>query len=173
MRDKSAFDLFQGLAALGSRDFTWFSKLSDEGKKAASPFVIMRWMSGTNDFAQIIKLNTLANPYMFVQGFDKNQQFTMLAASATGKTKRYQWLKMPGQKNQSVSIDIIKRYYDCTTREAKSYKVKIEDLMEMAIELGLEKDEIDKLKKEHNVTGADDKGSASKRSTKSTGKPKR
>ena len=172
-RDVGSFDLFDGLSKLGARDFSWFSSLSDAGKKAAAPFVLMRWMSGTVDPVQIIKLNILANPYMFSGGFDKSQQLTMLAASATGKNKRYSWLKMPGSKSVSKTIEVICAYYDCSAREAKTYNIDIADLLEMAAELGWEKEESDKLKKEHpNVATTDNKGHAEKRSTKSTRKPR-
>lgn len=173
MRDRSAFDLFQGLAQLGSRDFTWYDSLSDAGKKAAAPFVLMRWMSGTSDPLQILKLNEVANPYMFSGGFTKSQQITMLTASATGKNKRYSWLKMPNSKSASKTIQALCEYYECSVREAKTYSVLLQDLLEIVAELGWEKDDVDKLKKEHpDVTAPNNTRSAEKRGTKTARKTK-
>lgn len=173
MRDRSAFDLFQGLAQLGSRDFSWYNGLSDAGKKAAAPFVLMRWMAGTPDPLQILKLNELANPYMFSGGFEKSQQITMLAASATGKNKRYSWLKMPSSKSASKTVQAICQYYECSVREAKTYSVQLQDLLEIVAELGWEKEDVDKLKKEHpDVTAPDTKRSVEKRGAKTARKSK-
>ena len=160
----NSFDLFEGLASLSSRNLNWYNDLSDDGKKAASPFVIARWMSGTSDRAQIIRLNEVVNPYIF-SGFDKDVLFKLLAIAATGSTKRYSWIKMPGAKTKKLSIEVVKQYYDCSTREAITYKVSNEDLVEMSEALGWDKDEIKKLTKEFDDAGT---GTTKKSSIKST-----
>lgn len=159
---ENSFDLFQGLSALGGKDLNWFASLSEAGQKAASPFVMARWMTGTSDQSQIIRLNTCVNPYMFGGLADKASLFQLMAAAATGKTKRYQWIKGPGAKTKKHSIEVIKGYYECSTREAVTYKIASEDLIEMAEELGLDKDEITKLKKELD----DGSGTTASKSTK-------
>jgi hypothetical protein len=146
--DKTAFDLFAGLSALSKGDLTWYDKLTPEGQKAAAPYVMMRWMTGTSDMAQIIRLNTMVNPYVFSGSSDKSALFKSLAAAATGRTSRYAWVKGPGAKTKKSSIEVIKQYYDCSTREAVTYTVANDDLLTMAEELGWDKDEIAKLKKE-------------------------
>lgn len=146
-----AFDLFEGLAKLSSGDQLWYDRLSPEDKKAASPFVIGRWMTGTNDPAQIIRLNTFVNPYVFSLGQDKALLFKLLAAAATGKTKRYTWLKAPTAKSSTkLRVEVIKQYYDVSTREAMLYTINTsaEDTMLMAEELGWDREELAKLKKE-------------------------
>lgn len=145
---RDSFDLFAGLSALGRKDLNWFESLTPEGQKAAAPFVMMRWMSGTSDSAQIIRLNTVANPYMFAGSADKSALFKLLATAATGRSTRFSWIKGPGTKTKKLSIEAITQYYDCSPREAITYKVAPEDLIEMAEELGWDKEEIAKLKKE-------------------------
>ena len=174
MADRTAFDLFAGLAALSKKgpinapNLDWFDSLSAEGQKAAAPFVIMRWLSGTSDPAQIIRLNTVANPYMFAGSADKSALFKLLAVSTTGKTGRYSWLKGPGTKAKKLSLECIKQYYDCSTREATSYVVSPDDLVEMAEAMGWDKDEVAKLKKEVD----DGSGTTAKPSSKAA-KPAR
>lgn len=148
MRDRSSFDLFEGLSALSARDKGWFDSLSPEGQKAAAPIVIARWMTGTSDPAQLIRLNTFVNPYLVGGCADKSALFKLLAIAATGKTRRYNWIKAPGTKAKKHSIEVIKEYYECSTREAVTYVVSSDDLVEMAEALGWDKDEITKLKKE-------------------------
>jgi hypothetical protein len=156
------FDLFAGLAALGAKDSEWFDSLSPEGQKAAAPFVMARWMTGTADAAQIVRINTFVNPYLFAGTADKGALFKLLAASATGKTKRYQWIKGPGAKSKTHVLEVIKQYYECSTREAALYEIAAADLLEMAEELGWDKEELTKLKKELD----DGSGSTTRSSTK-------
>lgn len=146
-----SFDLFEGLAKLSSRDLQWYDKLSPEDQKAASPFVMARWMTGTSDQAQLIRINTFVNPYGFSLGQEKPLLFKLLAAAATGKSKRYQWLKSPGAKSTTkLRLEAIKQYYEVSTREANVYAetISAEDIVAMAEELGWEADELKKLKKE-------------------------
>jgi len=146
-----SFDIFEGLAQLSSRDLRWYSKLSPEDQKAASPFVIARWMTGTSDQAQLVRINTFVNPYGFSLGSEKSLLFSLLAAAATGKTKRYRWLKSPGAKAAvKLRLEVIKQYYEVSTREATGYADVIDgaDILEMAEELGWGKEELAKLKKE-------------------------
>jgi hypothetical protein len=162
-----AFDLFDGLEKISGRDMTWYDRLSPEDKKAASPFVIARWMTGTSDHAQLIRLNTFVNPYGFSLGQEKALLFKLLAAAATGKSRRYQWLKAPGAKSATkLRLEAIKQYYDVSTREATLYAINIdgETIMQMAEELGWEKEELTKLKKEvGDGSGSTEKPSSSKK----------
>lgn len=146
-----AFDLFDGLAKLSSGDMQWYDRLSEEDKKAASPFVIFRWMTGTTDQAQLVRLNTFVNPYIFSLGTEKALLFKLLAAAATGRTKRYTWLKAPTAKTSTkLSVEAIRQYYDVSVREALRYtsNISAENIILMAEELGWDKEELTKLKKE-------------------------
>lgn len=146
-----SFDLFQGLSDLSKRDLRWYQNLSEEDQKSASPFVIARWMTGTSDQAQLVRLNTFVNPYMFSLGTEKGLLFSLLAAAATGKSKRYNWIKAPGAKTATkLRLEVIKQHYDISTREALGYVdlIEAEDIMAMAEECGWDKEELAKLKKE-------------------------
>lgn len=146
-----SFDLFDALATLSSGDLQWYDNLSSEDKKAASPFVLCRWLTGTSDQAQLIRLNTFVNPYVFSLGHEKALLFKLMAAACTGKSRRYNWLKAPGTKSATkLRLEVIEHYYDVTPREASLYAANIsgEDIMEMAEGLGWDTDELKKLKKE-------------------------
>lgn len=146
---KDAFDLFAGLESLTAGDLSWYDKLSPEGKKAAAPFVIMRWLCGTSDPAQIVRINTFVNPYAFSLGADKALLFKLLAAATTHRSKRYYWLKAPGAKNNRLSVEVIKQYFGCSTREAELHTTLTStDLIDMAEELGWDADQLKKLKAE-------------------------
>ena len=148
MASKDAFDLFAGLDSLTAGDLNWYDRLSPEGKKAAAPFVIMRWLCGTSDPAQIVRINTFVNPYTFSLGADKALLFKLLAAATTHKPKRYYWLKAPGAATKKLALEVVKEYYGWSTREAELQKISNDDLIAMAEELGWDSDQIKKLKKE-------------------------
>lgn len=150
MTNREAFDLFQFLGQLNKRDLQAYDKLTDEGKKAAHPLVIMRWLSGTSDQAQIVRLNEFANKYVFSLGSEKPLLFKLLAASCTGKTGRTQWLKGPGGSSTRLSLEAIKAKYGCSTREAEHYIKLLDptDILEYAEEAGWDKDQLKKLQTE-------------------------
>lgn len=145
---KDSFDLFAGLSSLGKKDYYWFDKLSADGQRAAAPFVIMRWLSGTSDEAQIVRLNTFVNSYVFSGALDKSSIFKALAAASTGKSFRYTWLKGPSAKAKRTAIDVICQYYEISSKEASTYSIDNDSLIQMAEELGFDKDQLTKLSKE-------------------------
>lgn len=171
MADKDAFDLFALLGQLNRRDMKAFEKLSEGGQKAAHPFVIMRWLSGTSDRAQIVRLNEFANKYMFSLGAEKPLLFKLLAASCTGNTQRASWIKGPTGTSSKLSLEAIKSQFQCSTREAEEYLGMLEpaDMLRYAEEAGWSKDEIKKLSTE---LGKED-GTGSRRAPKSSSKPKK
>ncbi len=148
MAFNQAFDLFAFLNTLSKRDFSAYDRLSDEAQKVAAPFVTQRWMTGTSDVAQIMRVNTFVNPYIFSLGSDKALLFKLLAAAATSKSSRYTWLKGPGAKSEKHRLEVIKQFYEVSTREASSYIIDRESIIEMATELGWDDEELKKLKAE-------------------------
>lgn len=147
------FDLFEGLGKLGKKNHNWYKSLDDSGKKAAAPFVIARWMVGTSDQAQLVRMNTFVNPYLFSLGQEKGLLFGLLAAAATGKNSRYNWIKSPGAKSSpKMKLEVIKQFYEVSTREAELYikNISDSDIIEMSEDLGWEKEQTNLLKKELN-----------------------
>ena len=143
---RDSFDLFALLAQLNKRDMTAFTKLTEEGQKAASPLVIMRWLSGTSDPAQIIRLNEFVNRYVFSLGQEKPLLFKLMAAACTGRN-RATWLKGPTNTSTRLAIEAIMTQYDCSAREAKGYIELLapSDIAQFAEEAGWDKDQLKKL----------------------------
>jgi hypothetical protein len=143
-----AFDLWAFLSTLSKRDLQAYEKLTAEAQRGVAPFVLMRWMTGTSDAAQIMRLNTFVNPYAFSLGGEKALLCKLLAAAATGKNGRYSWLKGPGSKGEKLRMEVIKEYYSVSAREASDYKISSDDIMLMSEELGWDDEKTKKLKKE-------------------------
>ena len=151
MATSKEFDLFGFLEKLGSRNLNAYTNLSDEEKKQASPLIIARWLTGTNDAAQIIRMNEAVNPFVFSLGSHKELLFKLMASASTGNTRRYSWKKMPSSNSEKLKIEVIKQSLGISTREAKMYADTFKDptqLVQAAEELGWSKDQIKKLQGE-------------------------
>lgn len=151
MAKEFALDIFHLLGQIDKKDTLFYSKLTDEQRKAYSPLVSMRWMSGTSDERQIIYLNELVNRFVFNMGDHKELLFKLQCAASSGTPRRYNWMAAKtsgGKKNKG--LDIVMQYYDYGVREAKAAMQLLgnEDILLMAEELGFQKEELAKLKKE-------------------------
>jgi hypothetical protein len=144
-------DLFGFLAKLSVSDFKYVDALPEADKKTFAPVVIMRWLSGTTDKKQIRYLNHFVNPMVFNMYQHPDMAFRLMMASCTGAARKYSWIKRNKKTEKStLSVEVIKAYYQCSAREAQQYLSVLskDDLMEMAEALGYEKELLKKLKKE-------------------------
>jgi hypothetical protein len=111
----------------------------------------MRWLTGTSDPRQIYFLNELVNPHVF-EFRDKRLLYYLLTIAASGQHQRYKWKKPASRKGASLStaVTVIKRFYDYTTKQAVDVLpiLSNEQIMEHAEDLGLQKEEINQLRKE-------------------------
>jgi hypothetical protein len=143
------FDLLGKLNSSKSGDI--YSKLSDDEKKGFAPLVVMRWMSGTSDERQIMLLNEFVNPYVFSLGKHPHLLMQLLQVASSKTSKRYQWLGIKSKKKNVEALRAVQEYYGMSAREVKTlnpFPTEAE-VLQMAEELGWQKDEITKLKKEY------------------------
>ncbi len=144
-------DIFGLLGSIDNpRSGDIYSSLSDEEKKGFAPLVVMRWMSGTSDERQIMLLNEFVNPYVFPLGKHPHLLMQSLQVASSKKSKRYGWLGVKGGKKSTLANKVIAEYFDYSQREVNllNPRPNTSDIMKMAEELGWQKDEITKLKKE-------------------------
>lgn len=135
IRDPNAGDIYAGL--------------DDVQKKGFGPSVVMRWMSGTSDQRQIMLLNEFVNPYAFALGKHPHLLMLCMQAVATKTPGRYQWVGIKSSTKNSEARRVMMEYFGISSREAKFYPIPpVEELVEMGLELGWQKDEISKLQKE-------------------------
>lgn len=152
MAKEFALDIFQLLGQIDKNDTLLYSKLTDEQKKGFAPLITMRWMSGTSDPRQIVFLNELVNPFVFTIGDHKELLYKLHCAASSKQPRRYAWLssKATAGAKKDRALEIIMQYHNFGVREAKSVRrlVSNEDIILMAEELGFQKDEMAKLKKD-------------------------
>lgn len=145
-------DIFQLLNGLSKKDLKAYHSLSEQEKKEVLPLIVMRWMSGTDDARQVFFLNELVNPFVFPFYKHKELLVDLLSICGPGSPTRYQWKKALSKKkaNRPKCTQIVKAYFGYNTVDAnEAVEILSADvIMDYAIQLGWQPDEISKLKKE-------------------------
>lgn len=144
-------DIFELLKRLNSpQQGDLYKNLTDEEKKGFSALIVMRWMSCTSDTQQIMLLNEFMNKGMFSLSKHPHLQMRLLQACSSKRNNHYQWLGVKGKKKASLTRDVVGRYFDMSSREVAKLNPfpPADEIMAMAEELGLQKDEMTTLKKE-------------------------
>lgn len=141
------FDLLNRLNSTKSADI--YTGLSEDERKGFAPLVVMRWMSGTSDERQIMMLNEFVNPHIFALGKHPHLLMRCLQASSSKVNRRYAWYPIKSSKKSALTVQVIREYFGISTREAEKYIIPpANELIQMAEELGWEKDTLKKLQKE-------------------------
>lgn len=145
-------DLFATIAKLDRKDVGLYDSLSEEERKQLHPLVIMRWLTGTNDPVKISLLNEYVNPYVFSLTKHKQLLTQLLSVCTDGRSTRYKWIKAntrTSEKNPKC-LAIVKQYYNYSTKHARDALMLIDNdtIMQHALDLGTQPDELKKLKKE-------------------------
>lgn len=149
---KRALDLFALLDNISRKNVAAYDRLTDEELREFQPFVIMRWLTGTKSARQVFYLNTLLNPFVWTLPKHKKLLYYLLTSSTDGKPQRYTWTKVQSKKISSrpSSVEVIKSHFGYSTSHAiDALKVlSVDDVIEYANELGYQKEDIAKIKKE-------------------------
>jgi hypothetical protein len=145
-------DIFDLLAKLNDpKAGDIYAQLTEDEKKGFAPLIVMRWMSGTSDERQIMMLNEFVNPYVFALGKHPHLLMQLLQVASSKTSKRYSWLGIKNKKKNVEATRVVEEYYEMTPREVATLNPfpPEAEVLKMAEELGWQKDEIAKLKKEY------------------------
>lgn len=146
------FDLFKYLPEFEKGNLDIWDNLSDDERKGFSPLIVMQWLSATSDSIRLQKLTKIVNNVVFNPTISKHKQLLamLLAITSKGRSAKRKFISMPKSKGRNKSIDVLTQYFGYSTREASMYldKANIEWLVELAEDLGWEKDDINLLEKE-------------------------
>ena len=145
-------NIFEVLKNITKSNVTYWDTLDPTQQKAFVPLVVMRWLTGTDKFVQIHILNEIVNPFIFTLGKHPRLLYNLMCSAAHGNTNKYTWLKRNNNKNINfkISFNLLSEYLNCSKREVKELFqfYSNEDLLEIADDLGLQKNDIKKLKDE-------------------------
>ncbi len=98
--EKIEFDLFEALAAIDRKDYSYYDRLTPEQQKKFVPFMLIHWVSaikGNSELQNYYLQSTEyhANKYLFNENVQKNPklQWLMLCAASPGLGKQFhQWI---------------------------------------------------------------------------------
>lgn len=121
--EQQDFDLFKALDAIDSKNYDWYSKLTEEQKRKFVPYMMVHWASaikarGMLGAYYVMSVDANANKYLFnevIQGHPQ-LQWLMLCAASPGLGKQFhQWIphlsdKMSQLKDRADAKSV-KEYY--------------------------------------------------------------
>lgn len=141
-------DIFEILKQLNNKNISFWDDLSEKEQRGVAPLVLMRWLSGTTDPVQIMLLNEVVNPLIFLLAKHKKLLWCLLTVCTTNPHQRYTWSKIKyAGGNQTNTVTCIKKYLKISSRRAAELVnlVKPSDIILMAEELGYTDQEINKI----------------------------
>lgn len=140
--------IFDVLKEIDKKNVDFYDGLSEEHKKQFAPLLTMRWLSsGTKLQTQL--QNSILNPMVFRLHRHPGLLYKLMVAISDGKSKRYTWIKKKSKdKSAPTVVAVISSYYQCSKKDALRYKKQLseDDILEMADELGYDKEQVKKLK---------------------------
>jgi hypothetical protein len=171
MATERKLDIFRVLAAADKKDAKFYASLTEDEQKALQPFLVMRWMTGTSNALQVILVNEVINPYAFSLTNHKELLWKLLTICNVGKKQRYSWLKLPAKATSSkpVANKVVRQMYNYSTTEANDALrvLSRDDVLSMAADLGLQPDDIAKLKRELKDDSGESSGKRGKKDANS------
>ena len=152
---KHKYDIFEVLTKISTKDRDYFNNLSDEEFKNIQPLVLMKWMLGTSDPAQLYLLNKFVNPHIFEMNKHPRMIINGMLACAPGRFMKYRWFKGAGKGTSSAKmctklIQEVYHYNEIKASDALSL-LSDEDVLELAEEHGYQPDDIKLIKKELKI----------------------
>lgn len=157
MTKEYTLNIFDVLSKISCKNIKYYNILSEKELKAFYPFVIQRWLSGIKSERQIMFLNTLLNPYVFTLPNTQDKTghnellYYIMTICAPGQVNRYKWLKMSGKTITIPNIvNVVCKYFNYSKLHALDIIPLLDNdtIIEYAIELGTQPDDIKKIKKE-------------------------
>ena len=151
MKKQYKLDIFRVLRHTDQKDTSFFDNLTEEEQKAYQPLVAMRWLSGTTDTRQIVFLNELVNRFVFSIPNHKGLLYKLMTVCTAGKPRRYYWNKTAKKTSSAPSaVSVIQDYFEYSSSDAIDALPVLsnEDILFYAEQLGRQKDELTKLKRE-------------------------
>ena len=121
--EKQDFPLFDAIAALDRKDYTFYDKLPPEQQKKFTSFTMIQWMSaikasGDLQGYYLMSVEYHANKYLFNENVQKHPklQWLMLCASSPGLGKQFHpWIPQIKEKvsllKEPAQLKDIKEYY--------------------------------------------------------------
>lgn len=143
-------DIWELLPKIDAGDREFLATASEEQRKGFAPIVVLRWLSGGKNPTQLLNLNNVVNPTVFSLYKHPDLLYRLMVAATPPGKKNYEWIKVKKKEKNTRRVDVVKRFLDVPSRQAKEYAVLYSDdeIVEMSESLGDPADVIKLLKSE-------------------------
>lgn len=144
-------DIFDLLNKVDANDRKHYDSLTPEAKKAFAPIVVERWLSTSRDKKQLILLNATVNTLAFHLHKHPELLYSLMVASTQKGKHHYRWMPKKKKDKLTKKVETVSNYLECSQREALMYlgNLKMEDVIDMATEMGQPADYLRELKAEY------------------------
>ena len=145
------FDIFEVIGKISNNDRKYFDALQDYEVRQIYPLVLMKWLGGTKNATQIKLTNDLVNTTVFPLYKHPKLLYKLLMVSTVSKN-RVSWIKRKSKEKDNEIIKLIMSHYECSSERATMYRKVLtnDNILDIALLSGLEKETMTKLKKELN-----------------------
>lgn len=151
MAKERKLDLFKLLSKLSAKDWEYYEALDDEAKKEVSPYLVMRWLSCTNDARQVFFLNAIVNPFVFAKDFTNHKSLLikLMTICTSGRDYRYTWIASK-KKTTSKLVKLVQQYFGYSSAEAADALPLLDNdtLLDYTEQLGYQPEEVKVIKRE-------------------------
>lgn len=146
MSDAVKLDIFEVLNNINAKNYNYLDSLDPDVSKQFTPYVVLSWLSSSTDPLQIMLLQEFVNKRFFQLSNHPKLLYRLFCITANNRNMRYNW--MYKKQAKSDRVDILSKYFNCSTRVAKLYDplYSSDDITKMVESLGYQSAEIKKLK---------------------------
>jgi hypothetical protein len=153
-KKEAAIPLKSMMEAIDTNDFDFYSRLTDEQKKAFSPWLAMRYASsatGNMTPHYLLMVNDIVNCDFSTLKDHPNLQWKLLAVCGSGRPTFHPWIPPgKGKKKKSKLYDFVRKTYP--SMENKDIDIWLslnseEDVIQLARDAGMDEKEIKELLK--------------------------
>lgn len=149
----SSLDLKALLSAIDRKDYFYYSKMSDDDKKAFSSWTTMRFLSSANN--DLAMLYTVLTNEVVNDGFSKlskhpELQMMLMAICGAGTKQYHPWIKPPRKQAKNKFQEILLSQYgnvNSTELDLLESLYSKEDKAELLLSMGYSDKEIKELTK--------------------------
>jgi hypothetical protein len=144
-KPKSALDIFKILRIIDNGDINAFKNLSEEEFKAFNPYIVLKWLYGTNDPELSKALTTIVNPFILDLAGEKELLFNLMVIACSlcrnRKTGKFNWIK-GGTRDKLANIKVlIGEYMNQSPRHSDPSVYDKDDIILMLDDMGYQTSE--------------------------------
>jgi hypothetical protein len=119
-------DIFELIKHIDNKDYQYFELMEDDKKKEVQPYILMRWISTTNDSKHekfTLNINNNVNKHFWELSKYKDLQWKLLCTCGEKKWAKHQWVALT-KISKDKEKTIIRQFYQNLNNQDFELKYK-------------------------------------------------